>query len=132
MSAAAAHRTDQWTLIFDGDCRFCRACVRLLQRRDRDRRLRFVPFQDAAALARLPPMERRALEQSMHLVSPAGVTWTGGAALSPVLRLLPAGQVLAPLLALPGAGALAGHAYRLVARHRHRLGCGSAVCPRGR
>ena len=132
MSAAAGDRAHGWTLIYDGDCRFCRSCVRALGRWDRDARLTFVPFQDRNALKGLPAIERTALEQAMHLVSPEGAAWAGAAAVSPMLRLLPAGGALALLLALPGAGSLAERAYRVVARNRHRLACGSAVCGRGR
>jgi len=132
VSAAAGDRTHGWTLIYDGDCRFCRSCVCALGRWDRDARLTFVPFQGRNALKGLPTIERSALQRAMHLVAPDGATWTGAAAFSPVLRLLPWGGILAALLSLPGAETLAGGIYRIVARNRHRLGCGSTVCARGR
>ena len=37
--------TREWTLIYDGDCAFCRRCVALLERWDRRGRVRAVPFQ---------------------------------------------------------------------------------------
>jgi len=132
VSSAAGDRADRWTLIYDGDCEFCRACVRMLARWDRRGRLRFAPLQDAAALACLPPLGREALEGAMHLVSPAGGVWAGALALPPMLRLLPGGRVCAALLAVPGVERTAEYVYRSVARYRHRLGCASAVCPRGR
>ena len=97
MSAAAGDRAHGWTLIYDGDCRFCRSCVRVLRRLDRNGRLNFVAFQDGNALKDLP-IERSALERAMHLVSPTGTTWAGAAALSPLLRLLPWGGVLVAVL----------------------------------
>lgn len=36
-------------LLYDGECGLCRACVRLLLRADRARRLRFAPLQGGAA-----------------------------------------------------------------------------------
>jgi acetyl esterase len=132
VSGAAPDGADAWTLVFDGECRFCLACVRLLGRWDRRTRLRFVPLQDARALEGLPPLDRHALERAMHLVSPLGEVWAGAAALPPMLQLLPGGGFLAVLLLLPGAEQLAAAGYRVVARNRHRLGCGSATCLRGR
>jgi predicted DCC family thiol-disulfide oxidoreductase YuxK len=91
-----------------------------------------VPFQDAHALAGLPAIPRSALEQAMHLVSPEGLVLPGAAAAPALLRLLPGGALLAPLFRLPGVGWSADRVYRIIARNRHRLGCGSATCTRGR
>ena len=88
--------TREWTLLYDGDCAFCRRCVALLERWDRRGRVRAVPFQAEDALVGLPSIPRAALHQAMHLVAPDGAV------------------------------------YRVVARNRHRLGCGSATCARGR
>ena len=129
-SNAGAART--WHLAYDGDCRFCRRCVALLGRWDTRRRLAFVPFQDAAALAFLPPVSRAALEQAMHLFAPDGRVFPGAAALPRLLRLLPAGMAFAWLFAVPGIPPLAAGLYRGIARNRHRLGCGSATCGLGR
>ena len=120
-----------WTLIYDGECTFCRRCVAALAAWDRRRRLRFVPFQDAGALAELPGIPRAALEQAMHLVSPDGARAAGAAAAPAILRLLPGGRVLTWLFAVPGVPHVAAQLYSAVARNRHRLGCGSRICSRG-
>jgi acetyl esterase len=120
-----------WVLVYDGQCRFCERCVGLVRRWDLAGRVGTVPFQDAAAWEGTPGLSRDALEQAMHLVSPAGRVFAGAAAASPLLKLLPGGWILAAPLALPGAGRIAAAAYRWVARHRHRLGCTSPVCHRG-
>lgn len=120
-----------WTLIYDGDCSFCRSSVELLRRWDRRRELTFVPFQDHAALAPLPGIARAELEQAMHLVSPARAVFKGAAALPAILRLLPGGVPLALACRVPGAPGLLGRAYRAIARNRHRLGCGSKTCMLG-
>ena len=120
-----------WTLVFDGQCRFCVACVGLLRRWDRARRLTAVPFQDGAALERLPVRPRQAeLEAAMHLVRGDGAVFAGAKAAPPLLRLLPGGTLLAALFAVPGVPGTAAAVYRWVARRRHKLGCGSAVCRR--
>lgn len=68
----------------------------------------------------------------MQLVGPDGSVRAGARAAPVILRLLPLGRPLAWLFAVPGVPWVAQRVYRVVARNRHRLGCGSAVCARGR
>jgi predicted DCC family thiol-disulfide oxidoreductase YuxK len=68
----------------------------------------------------------------MHLVSPTGDVKAGAEAMPAILRLLPAGAAAALLFRVPGVPALAARIYAAVARNRHRLGCGSTACQRGR
>ena len=124
--------TREWTLIYDGDCAFCRRCVALLERWDRRGRVRAVPFQAEDALVGLPSIPRAALHQAMHLVEPDGAVLAGAAAAPAILRLVPGGTPLAWVFAVPGVPRVAGAVYRVVARNRHRLGCGSATCAQGR
>ncbi len=123
-----SHYGYQRTLIFDGECGFCRRAVTLLMRWDKYGRLRFVPFQDPAALAQLPAIPRASLEQAMHLVTPAGEVYAGATAVPVILRLLKWGRPLALAFRFPGVPAVAARIYRIVARNRHRLGCGSSTC----
>ena len=120
---------ERWTLVYDGDCEFCRRQVRFISRRDRDGRIDAVPFQ--AAELDTYGITRQAAEQAMHLVSPTGEVTQGAAAARKVLQLLPGLRPAAWLFALPGAMYLAEHAYRWVARRRHRFGCESPACRRG-
>jgi predicted DCC family thiol-disulfide oxidoreductase YuxK len=94
--------------------------------------VRAVPFQQPGALYGLPAIPRAALESAMQLVSPSGEVCAGAAALPALLRLLPMGSPVAALFRIPGVPALAARVYAAVARNRHRLGCGSTVCRRGR
>jgi predicted DCC family thiol-disulfide oxidoreductase YuxK len=65
-------------------------------------------------------MDPAARMASWHLVGPAGPYYSGGAAVAPLLRLLPGARPLARLAAaLPGPTA---RAYGLVARRRAWLG----------
>jgi len=121
----------RWTLIYDGDCRFCRRSVALLRSWDRRGSLRAVSFQSDHDLESLPRISRSSLEQAMHLVAPDGGVLAGAAAAPVILRLLPGGRPLAWAFAIPGVPAVANAVYRAVARNRHRLGCGSTSCSRG-
>ena len=107
------------TVLYDGGCGFCRWSLAKLLGWDRRGRLRPVAIQSdegSRLLAGLGEEERMA---SWHLVS-GGRRYSAGAALGPLLRLLPGGRPLARLAeALPGPTA---RAYRLVAGHRSALG----------
>lgn len=123
--------THPWTLIYDGECGFCRGWIGALRRWDRAARVRTVPLQHTAAWEGVPGLALPSLEEAVHLVAPDGRVYVGAAAARPLLALLPGGCCLAAPLALPGAQRLVGAAYRWVARHRHRDGCESPACRRG-
>src|SRR2546423_13019686 len=109
----------RWAVLYDADCGFCKWSLSGLLRWDRAARLRPIALQRPEAvdlLRELTPDERMA---SWHLISPTGERWSGGAALPPLLRLLPAGR-------LPAAGfarfpRLTDRGYRWVAEHRAQL-----------
>ncbi|HVY95599.1 MAG TPA: DCC1-like thiol-disulfide oxidoreductase family protein [Solirubrobacterales bacterium] len=108
-----------WTVLYDAECGICRTLLAGLLSWDRGRRLRPIALQASEAdalLADLPPAERMA---SWHLLSPAGERWSAGAALPPLLRLLPGGAAPAAAFArFPGA---TERGYRWVADHRAAL-----------
>jgi predicted DCC family thiol-disulfide oxidoreductase YuxK len=119
--------------VYDGDCAFCSRSVDLLRRWDRARRINCVPYQDASALAGLPPMEPAALEAAMHLVSPDGTVTRGADVMPSLLPLLSGGRWLASALRLPGVLPTARLVYGWIARNRHRLPGGTPHCdPAGR
>jgi predicted DCC family thiol-disulfide oxidoreductase YuxK len=110
---------DRWVVLYDGDCGICNWLLAGLLRWDRAARLRPIALQRAEAdvlLAGLEPAERMA---SWHLISPDGVRRSGGAAIAPLLGLLPRGRVPAAAVArFPG---LAARGYLWVAEHRTQL-----------
>ena len=92
-------------ILYDPDCGFCRFCVAVLLRWDRQGRLRAVPGQDL---------------DSWQLVLPDGTVRAAGAAFPPLFRLLPGGAPLARLTdRFPRASE---RAYRWVAGHRSGFG----------
>ena len=93
------------TILYDPDCGFCRVCVAVLLKWDRDDRLRPAPGEDL---------------DSWRLILPDETVLSAGAAFSPLLRLLPGGAPLARLTdRFPGA---AERGYRWVADHRSAFG----------
>jgi predicted DCC family thiol-disulfide oxidoreductase YuxK len=108
------------TVLYDADCGFCRWSANVIRAWDRHGNLRFVALQSAEAARLLAGLDASARFASWHAVDAHGRVRSGGAAVSPVLRLLPFGRPLARLADLaPG---FTDRAYDLVARHRDRLG----------
>jgi predicted DCC family thiol-disulfide oxidoreductase YuxK len=108
------------TLIYDGDCSLCSQAVALLRRWDREQVLRFVPFQDGAAVARFG-IALPALAAAMHLVLPDGRVYAGADAVAELLRLLPGKRWLAPWFRVPGVMPLARRVYARIAARRRCL-----------
>jgi acetyl esterase len=108
------------TLIYDGECGFCRETVALISRWDREGRVTMIPFQDQARVAafRIP---LPALAAAMHLVLPDGRVLAGADAAADLLRMLPGKRWLAHLFALPGVLPVARRVYAWIARQRRCL-----------
>ena len=106
MSSEAAHQTpesERAIVLYDSDCGFCRWTLARLLALDRARRLRPVALQSPEALRLLPGMDEERRLASAHLVTPDGSIHSGGDAVAPLLRLLPAGGRLSAAAALvPG------------------------------
>ena len=106
-------------VLYDADCGFCKWLLAGLLRWDRAVRLRPLALQRPEAdelLSDLGPAERMA---SWHLISPTGTRRSGGAAVAPLLRLLPRGRV--PAAAFARFPQLTERGYRWVAEHRSQL-----------
>jgi len=108
------------TLIYDGECGICRQSVALVKRWDREQRLRYVPFQDTAAVARFGIALPR-LAAAMHLVFADGRVYPGADAIPKLLELFPGKRWLAPLFRIPGVLPLARRIYAWIAMRRHCL-----------
>jgi len=116
----AIAETKSPTLIYDGECGICQQAVALLKRWDREHVLRFVPFQDGAAVARFG-IALPALAAAMHLIVPDGRVYPGADAIPELLRLFPGKRWLSPLFRIPGVLPLARRIYAWTARRRHCL-----------
>ncbi len=110
-------------LIYDGDCGFCDASIRLAARYDREGHFRFIPSQSLtpAQLARLG-LRHADCAGAVQVVTPAGTVLAGAHAINQFLRQRRPGAMLVRLLeALPPLLLIELALYRLVARHRQRL-----------
>jgi predicted DCC family thiol-disulfide oxidoreductase YuxK len=81
-------------------------------RLDRDERIAFLPLADPDAAALLPGLSESERMASIHLVDPEGRRFSGGAALTRLIRRL----------GLPAPANALGRAYGPIARNRGRFG----------
>lgn len=108
------------TVLYDEDCGFCRWSADAIRRWDSRRALAFAPIQSERGSELLHAVPVGLRLDSMHAVTPDGRVWSGGEAVRAILDLLPYASPPASLAAtFPEA---TDHLYRLVARHRERLG----------
>ena len=116
------------TLIYDGECGFCRRSVDWLQRWDREHRIALVPFQHRARVAAFN-IPLPALAAAMHLVLPPpdGRVLSGADAVPELLERLPGKGWLAWGFRIPGVRPIARRVYAWIARRRHCLVRGSGV-----
>lgn len=117
---------DRVAILYDDDCGFCRWLLTKILRWDRGGRLRPVALQDEESdllLHGLPPGEKM---DSWHLVM-GGRVYSAGAAIAPLLRVLPGGWILAlPAAAFPG---ITEWIYRRLAERRNWLGAKLGLGP---
>ncbi len=118
------------TVIYDGDCRFCRSQIALLRRLDATRRLAFVSLHDPAVARDFPEIPREQLLARMYVVDRAGRARGGAAAVRSLTRRLPLLWPLALPLHVPGSLPLWEAAYAMVARNRYRIAgrCDDGSC----
>ena len=103
---------------YDATCPICVAEMGAMKARDADGRLNLIDCSPADFSS--GPAPRKALMTAMHTVDATGGVRTGVAAIRACRQAvgLPAGGFL---LDLPVVGALADHAYAVLARNRYRL-----------
>jgi predicted DCC family thiol-disulfide oxidoreductase YuxK len=107
-------------VLYDGACRFCRWCVAMILRWDREHRLNPVEIQSPYGqllLSAVPPVERL---RSAHVALADGEILSGAIAAPALLRVLPLGGGFAAIVSavMPLNAAL----YRVVAKSRGRVG----------
>jgi predicted DCC family thiol-disulfide oxidoreductase YuxK len=114
------------TFVYDGDCSFCSACARFVERRI-PTRATVVPWQfaDLAGLG----LTRAQVEEAVQWVDDDGTVAAGPDAVALLLR--DAGrlwEVPGRALQLGPVRLAAWPAYRWIANHRHLMPGGTAAC----
>lgn len=114
-------------ILYDGDCGFCSASVRLAT--GRWLRTRLEPMMAQRADLSAWGLERAACLEALHVVDPAGRVHIGSDAIAAILRSSrQPWPLLGRVLLLPGIRTVARWGYGIVARNRHRLPGGTQAC----
>ncbi|HMB71075.1 MAG TPA: DUF393 domain-containing protein [bacterium] len=122
------------TVLFDGQCRLCRASVRTLRRLDWAGRLAYADARDPRVLRAHPGVDATRALQRLHLDVPdtdrrPRRVLDGFHAFRWIAGRLPALWLLWPWLWIPGAAALGTRIYDGVAGRRFLFGtCEDAAC----
>ncbi len=125
-----ATRPDRDTVLFDGQCRFCRGQIGLLRRLDAGGRLRFLSLHEPEVGRDFPELSAEAMMREMIVVDRGGRARGGAEAVRYLTRRLPLLWPVALPLHLPGSLPVWRWLYQLVARNRYRLAgrCDEGTC----
>jgi predicted DCC family thiol-disulfide oxidoreductase YuxK len=118
------------TVLYDGQCRFCRSQIALLRRLDLGGSLHFMSLHDPVVPEFFPELSRDDLLAQMYVIDTAGRARGGAEAVRYLSRKLPLLWPLAVLLHIPGTLPLWQALYRFVARNRMRIAgsCTEGTC----
>lgn len=122
---------DRPTLIYDGECGFCRRAVAWYQAHDTDRRLTYLARQSPERSARFPQLDAPQYAGSMQLVMPDGSIRSGERAAATALSSLAARRWrwVGALLGIWGVRHGARIGYKWIAKNRYRFSCNDTTCP---
>ena len=118
------------TLVYDGDCAFCRRSVDRISRWDRTNTFEFVARQTDGLIERFPKLGEGDFESGMRLITVDGAIHVGADATYQVARRLRYWRRIAWLYHVPGIHWLTKTGYAWIAAHRQSLGddCDDGTC----
>jgi predicted DCC family thiol-disulfide oxidoreductase YuxK len=111
----------QDTVLFDGQCNFCRSQIDLLKRLDGQQRLSFVSFHEPEIASRYPDLSFEQLMAQMWIITNTDQRYGGAYAVRYLTRRLPILWPLAPLMHIPFSMPLWQFLYKLVAKYRYKI-----------
>ena len=123
-----ADRPDADVVIYDGQCRFCRANVAIFAALDRGRRLAFISLHDESVYDRWPDLTHDQLMREMVIVDRSGRRHVGAGAIRYLSRRVPLMWPLAPFLHLPYSMPIWKWLYRQIATRRYLIAGKRVVC----
>ncbi len=121
---------EQETVIYDGQCGFCRHQVERLRRMDRRNQFRYLPFQEAESDAHLAHHDFANRESGMRFISADDRLFIGADAVYQIARRLTPWRWIVWIYRLPLIHALCKKVYAWIARNRYRLSssCETDTC----
>jgi predicted DCC family thiol-disulfide oxidoreductase YuxK len=118
------------TVVYDGECAYCRRQVQKMQQRDQEGVFDYVPRQTEGLTERFPKLAEGDFNTGMRLVHEDGSVSVGADAIYRIATRLAGWKRLAWLYRVPGLQQLFRAAYGWVAKNRHRLAkrCEDGAC----
>ena len=118
------------TVLYDGQCRFCRGQMALLRRLDLTGRLQLTSLHDPAVARDFPEIPPAELMREMFVVDRQGQAHGGVQAWRILSRRIPLLWPAAVLLHIPGSLPAWNWLYQLIARNRYRFAgrCDDGSC----
>ncbi len=118
------------TLVYDGDCSFCRRWVDRIARGDRSGTFEFVARQTEGLTERFPKLIEGDFNTGMRLITPDGTVHVGADAAYQIVRRLGYVRRIAWLYHVPGIHWITRTGYAWIAAHRQSLsgGCDDGTC----
>lgn len=118
------------TVLYDGQCGFCRRQVARMRKLDLLSQLEFTSLHEASVSRDFPEIPREALLAEMFVVDRSGRARSGATAWRYLARRLPTLWPLAAILHVPGSLPVWNWLYRIVAKNRYRLAgsCSTGTC----
>jgi predicted DCC family thiol-disulfide oxidoreductase YuxK len=113
---------DKPIIIFDGNCAFCRRCIRFIKKNDQRNVFEYTQREDATALLQLTNHQLLRNVNSVYLIV-GNQFYAESEAVIRILKLLGRKwRILAALIALFPTS-IRNRFYRMVARNRHQISC---------
>lgn len=109
------------TLVYDGDCSFCRRWVDRIARGDRSGTFEFVARQTEGLTERFPKLVEGDFSTGMRLITPDGTVHVSADAAYQIVRRLRYVRRIAWLYHVPGIHWITRTTYAWIAAHRQSL-----------
>ena len=124
------HHPARDTVLYDGQCRFCRSQIAILRALDLTGRLSFTSLHDPSVASDFPEIALEDLHRQMYVVDVRGLARGGADAVRSLSRRLVLLWPLALLLHVPGTMPIWQWLYAFVARHRLKIAgaCDDGTC----
>ena len=115
------HHPSRDTVLYDGQCRFCRSQIALLRTVDVTGRLECTSLHDPGVARDFPEIAPEDLHRQMYVVDTHGIARGGADAVRYLSRRLVLLWPLALILHVPGTMPIWKRLYAFVARHRLKI-----------
>jgi len=124
------HHPARDTVLYDGQCRFCRSQIAILRGLDLSGGIAFTSLHDQSVARDFPEIPLAELHRQMYVVDPRGLARGGAEAVRYLSRRLVLLWPLALLLHIPGTLPIWQQLYAFIARHRLKIAgsCEDGTC----